>query len=362
MQTASAQRNEILDIAKGLGIIGVVVCHSGGFLTDITSYYNQVIFFFISGYLYKEAYTAEPWALVKSRVKTLYIPFIQYGLFFGVLHNLLFKIHIYTDQVQSQFNQVTYFSSTRDYLLNLVKIVSFAKVEQILAPLWFLPVLFVVNVLFVLCAYAVHKLNVSKPEPWLAVIVAAVFFAGFFFDPGRNLVLRPIAIAMVALAMYYFGHLWKRHQAKVRFTVLNAALCLIVLIAATPYGPINTGARQMVSPQFFLAISLAGIYLALFIAEQSKRSMLIKNFLILAGRNTIAIMALHFLSFRAVNFLQVRLYGLPSYLVGKHPFVGNSGGWWLVYCVAGVGLPLLGKLLYEKIKGYLRPSEQPSPV
>ncbi len=362
MQTASARRNEGLDIAKGLGIIGVVVCHSGGPLTDFTSYFNQVIFFFVSGYLYKDAYTTEPWALVRSRIKTLYIPFVRYGLFFGLLHNVLFKIRVYTDQVESQFNHVAYFDTAREYVLNLVKIAAFAKVEQIVAPLWFLPVLFIVSFLFFLCAHAVHRLHVSKPERWLAMIVAAVFFTGFFFNPGRNLVLRPIGIAMVALAIYYLGYLWKQHEAKVRFTGLNAALCLIVLIAGTPYGPINTGAHQLVSPQFFLGISLAGIYLILFVADQAKRSTLLKSFLIWTGRNTIAIMALHFLAFRLVNLVQVAMHGLPSSLIGKHPLLSNSGGWWLVYSAAGVGLPLLGKFLYEKIVGYLRSRRQPLPV
>ncbi len=362
MQAAAGQRNDRLDIAKGLGIIAVVFGHSGAPFVNIVSLYHLALFFFISGYLYKDAYTANPWALIKNRIKTLYVPFVTYGLFFGILHNIFFKINIYTEQVQSQYNHVAAISSTRDYLLNLVKIASFAKVEQIVAPLWFLPVLFIVNVFFVLCSYAVHKFKPGRPQQWLALLIAAIFFTGFFFNPQTNLILRPVSIAMVVLALYYLGYTGKRHEGRIPFKIYYAALCLIVLLVCYPYGPIDTGGHQFVSPHFYLVCSLCGIYLNLYIAGLASRTQILKKFLIMAGRNTIAIMALHFLAFRAVSFLQVRLYDLPSYLAAKHPILLDSGGWWIAYLGAGVGLPLLGRAVYEKLRGYLRPRQEPWPV
>jgi fucose 4-O-acetylase-like acetyltransferase len=340
MENVIVKRADDLDIARGLGIIAVVLGHAGAPFAGFVGLYHMALFFFISGYLYRDSYSREPWVMVKKRIKTLYLPFIKYGLFFGLLHNVLFKLNIYTDQLQSQYNRVSYFYTYRDFFLNLLKILSFAKVEQILATLWFLPVLFIVHLLFVLTSYGIHKLNPAKPELWRGVAIAALFCLGFVYYPEKNLILRPVSIASVVVIMYYFGYLFKKFEASIAFAFGYAALCFAVLAALYPHGAIDTGGHVFVSPPFYLVSSLAGIYLNLYLARRITGESLIRKFLLFAGRNTIAIMALHFLAFKAVSYLQVKLYDLPPYMLGKHPTLVTSGGWWVLYLIAGMFLPL----------------------
>jgi fucose 4-O-acetylase-like acetyltransferase len=340
MENVIVKRADDLDIARGLGIIAVVLGHSGAPFAGFVGLYHMALFFFISGYFYRESYTTEPWVMVKKRIRTLYLPFIRYGLFFGLLHNFLFKINIYTDQIQSPYNRVAYFYSYREFFVNLLKILSFAKVEQILATLWFLPVLFIVHLLFVLTSYGIHKLNPAKRELWLGVAIVALFCLGFVYYPEKNAVLRPLSIAMVVVIMYYFGYLFKKFETSIKFTFGYAVLCFAVLAALYPHGAIDTGGHIFVSPPFYLVSSLAGIYLNLYVARKITGESMIKKFLLFAGRNTIAIMALHFLAFKAVSYLQVKHYDLPPYMLGKHPTLITSGGWWAVYLIAGILLPL----------------------
>lgn len=207
------KRSDELDIAKALGIIAVVYGHASGPFANFVYLYHMALFFFVSGFFYKDSYTPDPIALVKKRIQSLYVPFITYGLFFGLLHNFLFTINIYTDKLDSVYNRVSYFFITREYVLNLLKIASFAKIEQILAPLWFLPVLFLVNMLFVAISHVLYRIKPRRTDLWLAVAIAGMFCCGFLFYPEKNLVLRPLSIAMVVTVMFYFGHLFKRHQS-----------------------------------------------------------------------------------------------------------------------------------------------------
>jgi fucose 4-O-acetylase-like acetyltransferase len=353
METVMTKRSDQLDMVKALGIIAVVYGHAVGPFANFVSLYHLALFFFVSGYLYKDSYTVDPVALVKKRIKSLYVPFIAFGLLFGLLHNCLFKLNIYTDKVESAYNRASYFYTNQEYFLNLLKIASFAKVEQILAPLWFLPVLFIVNILFTAISYFIYKINPRRRDLWLAVAIAGMFCLGFLYYPEKNLILRPVSIAMVVAVIFYIGYLFKRYESAFDFNFGYALSCFMVLAVSSLYGTIDNGGHQFVSPPFYLACSLCGIYLNCYIARVVADGSLLKRFLVFTGRNTITVLALHFLAFRAVNYLQVKIYDLPPYMTGQHPRIPSSDGWWALYFAAGILLPLASRVVYDRFKQVL---------
>ncbi len=350
MEQFQNKRADYLDIVKAFGIIAVVYGHAMGPFSSFVFLYHLALFFFVSGYFYKDSYTDQPLLLIKKRIRTLYVPFIAYGLFFGILHNFLYRINIYSDQIQSVHNRTVYLATTREHLVHLLKILSFAKLEQLLAPLWFLPVLFCVNMLFLVVNYPLQRVRTGYREYWLAVAIAAVFCIGFLYYPEQNIFLRPVSIAMVVLIMFYFGSLFKKHEHAVPMNGAAALCCFLILAASAPYGPVDTGGHQFVSPAFYIAASVCGIYLNLYAARMFTRDSVVKKFLVYCGRNTITIMALHFLAFRGVNYLQVKLYGLPAYKTAQHPVLDPAHGWWIAYLAAGVVFPILASLIYDRLK------------
>jgi len=364
MDQTAAPRVDILDSAKGLGILAVVLGHAGSPVTGFVYLYHMALFFFISGCLYNDRYTNDPWALVQRRVRTLYLPFAAYGVFFGLLHNVFFRFNIYSEQVESLHNKVFYFDTSREFIVNLAKILAFVKVEQILAPLWFLPILFIVNILFVLAASGIHKLGLRWAEWWLAAAIAAMFCIGYAFYPENNFVLRPISIALVAASMYYFGYLYKKHGHALPLTFGYAAACFTVLMIALYFvdSRIDTAAHEYISPPYYLAVSLCGIYLNLSLAKALGSVPVLGSFLRTAGKNSLAIMALHLISFKAINYVQVRTYDLPPYLLGKHFIVSPENGWWLAYVVAGMLLPLGIVAVYERVRQMIGQESRSTPV
>jgi fucose 4-O-acetylase-like acetyltransferase len=345
-----SKRAEHLDIVKALGIIAVVYGHAQGPLAIFVSLYHMALFFFVSGFFYKDIYTQTPFRLVRKRLKSLYVPFIAFGLFFGLLHNFLYSINVYSDNIESVYNRTVYFVSNREYLLNLAKILAFAKVEQILAPLWFLPVLFIVTMIFLLVNYVLYKTEPARKGIWLAVTMVIISCAGFFYYPKHNVFLRPISIAMVVSIMFYFGYVYKRYEQSIELNGGIALACFAILASGYRFGPIDTGGHIFVSLPFYLVCSLAGVYLNLFLATRIPEGTLFRKFLLYTGKNTITILALHFVAFRLVNYLQVVVRGLPVYLTASHPTLNTSGGWWVIYLVAGIALPLASRMIYDRLK------------
>ena len=87
---------DFISICKGIGIILVVLGH-----LNIGEYWHQVIysfhmplFFFISGYLFKNIYLEIPKEFLLKKAKTLYIPFVKWALIFLLLHNVFVYFHI----------------------------------------------------------------------------------------------------------------------------------------------------------------------------------------------------------------------------------------------------------------------------
>jgi fucose 4-O-acetylase-like acetyltransferase len=211
-------------------------------------------------------------------------------------------------------------------------------------------------------SHAVFKLSSpEKRDLWLPLAIFASFCIGFLFPMQKVFFLRPISISMVVVVTYYFGYLFKKNEARIPVNGFYAAACFMVLLISVQYGPQDTGGHQFIAPPFFLAASVCAFYTSYYAASVLERTTVLKNFMLLAGKNTIEIMSLHFIAFRLVNYLQVRIYDLPAAMVGSHPNLSTRHGWWAVYLVAGLALPLIAKAMYLKVKGYIRPRQQPAP-
>lgn len=68
-----------------------------------------------------------------------------------------------------------------------------------------------------------------------------------------------------------------------------------------------------------------------------------KNILLFVGDNTLAILALHFISFKIVSCFIVMFYGLKLYRLSEfitiHEY--SRAGYWMLYSIVGVVVPLI---------------------
>ncbi len=166
----SRSRNEYIDCMKAIGICLVILGHTfGGGLLALKTY-HMPLFFFIAGLLINEEESMG--SFIKKRFYRLFIPFLGYEIFFLCMHNFLY-----------QFGMVSnYYVYPYDYINRIVHIICFDNCEILLAPIWFVTVLFIASiackVILFLLSVSLSRLDQRYRFAVIAAIGLMLIYAG----------------------------------------------------------------------------------------------------------------------------------------------------------------------------------------
>lgn len=350
--TENFSRNTHIDIARGIAILLVAVGHSNPPFSHFIYLFHVALFFFISGYLFKPQYTDHPKVYIGKRIKRLYVPFVAYGLLFLLIHNFLYDCYLYNEGVYYSGESVQRYSAY-DHLAALFHLLIFNRTEQLLGGFWFLKSLFLATAAHFSIYYFVK--SHFKIDPLLGTtLITLIIFFGAEIISKLNLNI-PISLARipVLLFLYNIGLIYKAYERKVPFNVYLFALSLLILSFSSSYvGSIDLVHIHYHNFFFLLVNSVSGIYFSLYLAKKMPPAA--SRFFILAGQNSVHILALHFLSFKIISAIYVYSFNLPLQTIAAFPVI-NSQGLWLFYSIAGICIPLL---LSCSIKTLLSKDEQ----
>ena len=99
MHQDASSRSFYWDIVKGLGIIAIVLGHSGYFAGAFVYLFHLALFFFITGYFYNEAkYGDDPFAYFGARLSGAWPRYFFYAAVFVLLHNFFVRHGLYAGQ------------------------------------------------------------------------------------------------------------------------------------------------------------------------------------------------------------------------------------------------------------------------
>ena len=137
-------RDKTVSIAKAIAIILMVLAHAR--FSQIGSVYinmfHMPLFFFFSGYCFKEKYLDDVKSFCEKRVRGIYIPFVKWSLFFLLLHNLFYRLNIYNDLYGFR-GEVSHLYTFKEFCLKSINIITrMTDNEQLLGGYWFLATLF----------------------------------------------------------------------------------------------------------------------------------------------------------------------------------------------------------------------------
>ena len=137
MESSQAKnRKYFLDIAKGIGIIFVMLGHSpiGSSIANYTYMFNMPLFFFVAGYLLNFTKYQNYWQFLKSRAKGILVPYLGITIISIIFYKFYYHMPMYD-----------HFT-----MINMLKVFIVATRNQIFynIPLWFLPTLFVTENIF----------------------------------------------------------------------------------------------------------------------------------------------------------------------------------------------------------------------
>lgn len=105
----------------------------------------------------------------------------------------------------------------------------------------------------------------------------------------------------------------------------------------------------------YSACAIAGALMMFGLGEQiAKHSGMKDRFLCYTGGKTFVILTWHLIVLKVVSFAIILIYKLPIERLAEFPLIREyaNKGWWFVYFIVGVGLPLLWTFLYDKLKEY----------
>jgi len=324
-------RNDSVTIAKGLGILLMVIGHVGAwsFANTWVSMFHMAVFFFFAGYCMKEKYLVDFKSFSMRRIQGIYLPFIKWNLIFMLLHNVFAHMGFY---------EPTDLYAGMDYVLKTKRFCTqMADCEQLLGGFWFLKSLFFASFF----GYAAIRF---VPRYWREALLLVVTFVFAYFKLAIPYVSVGKTELMAAL-VFVIGYDYK--QSNLRFELKYPVIILLAVLAVT------LGAFFWPSAIFSFTWQFTALYLisavlgvmgvfAISCLLDAKTSGWFRKLALYIGDNTLAILIWHFLIFKLVTVLFVMLHVMPSSALVEFPVPHEFPALCsIAYIVIGAAVPLL---------------------
>lgn len=343
----NTNRLNIIDVAKGIGIILVVFAHvnyTPELLTIIYSF-HMPLFFLISGMLFDRGKYSGFISFVKKKFKSLMIPYVIYECVSIACLYLSERVYDSLFDVSKE-EYIEYFKQI---------IISNWSGTHVNQPLWFVPCLFLVEILYYF---------ISKMQKGMIIPVCTLFVTtGWILESGilefDNFLLPwSMDSAFFALGFYAIGNLMspfikdsfskiKKYKYKKVFCVeLIVIMTLILIPLAIVNGKITLGTK-ILNNGFLLYINgvLGTMMILVFsiLFEQNR-------FLKYCGKNSFQIMASHY-SIR--NYIVRPAYKILKGQVYDREILRET----IVPFICVFVLSLLYTVIYNKVKKFAKNSK-----
>lgn len=304
-----------VNILKALAILLVVSGHlEFSLLGMFTPYSFQLaLFFFISGYLFKDKYIDDVFTFVKRRVQTLLVPYFLYNAFYLGVTVLIAKLtgHFWGKEITLKNFFITPFLNGHQFDLS--------------CPLWFVTQLFMTMIVFLFLFRTLKKsidnkyfhLTVFTILGVLAIPVSKIFPV----DPMTLVVIR----TMFSVFFVYLGYHYK-HYIEQHIDIFTAKWFGVIIVVQSllwmfnrDYDPehgiglsyVLVWARfdqQLIVP---IITALTGIWASLLSVKIAYPYVKDIKFVKLMGENTYHIMANHLLVMYVITAIFLKINGIP---------------------------------------------------
>lgn len=344
-----------IDVVKAIAMISVVFFHAcstnvnifitpNAFWIRFTSAYAMPVFFFINGFLYKNDNPERPIPLIIKKVKSYYLPFVIYNLFYVLAHNIFVVLHM----VDENYGNGYYDSKT--FCKHIILAVTGHR-ELFAGALWFLGSILIISVIFVGTEFIIAKIFRGKYRLIILGIIAVACLvlgnSGYITDRMK------IATSLENTIYFYFGILYKAKGLNEFFTkkkniyVIVGVLLNFVVSYNNQYPIVPiTNVRLYILLSYINAF--AGIIAVMMIAQN--KVIMGSKLLNVVGKNTMDIMALHFMIFKVVSILIIMVNGLSILRLPEYPVLTDVNGcWWILYVLVGVTVPTLFGVLRHRV-------------
>lgn len=350
-------RNQTLDVLKGIGIILMVVGHSGPpeCLNDLIYTFHMPLFFIASGWFFREQNLEDCRGFALRKIKNIYWPYLKWCFIFLLLHNVFYSIGVLNSSYGAD-GTVSHFYNIKEFVANAFNF-TFRMTSYegyLLGAYWFVRSLLWGCLLLCFCSVLMSKITKLKERNCI-LTVAAVFgiFGGAL--SGLNILIPfwPQGGYREMMAVFFLGMgymLRKQEWWKSQCFLISSMIIIPLSLSIEP-------TSLSTSPTFVMWLlipftSLAGysiVYkLSHFIAQRQKKIAIVLSYI---GRQTFYIMTFHFLMFKPASLLKAYICGLDLRVVGCHPVIppDDNNWYWMVYSLTSIILSITMAQIIECI-------------
>ena len=360
-------RTPSFTILKAIAIILVVIAHSAApaYLSNFAYMVGVPAFFVLSGYFFKLDNLDNTSDFVIRRTKTLYLPFIKWGVFFLILHNLFFEIGFLSESYGNAQGGVTHpynWTQAAQHLWSMV--FNMSGYDPFMAgAFWFFRALFLANIAFIFLFKTTRQLGKFKTSTLQVVPVIVLAFLRALWQASMGLHITGVAQGgyreLMGIVLLGIGFLLRRADETPDSSIWHNPIIMlaassVVLMILTFVYPISMAAKPgsvLSVPILTIAGTAAFIWLrglSEFILQLPEKY---TQWLQFTGENSLYIFVFHLLAFKVASMIKVGVYQLDWAMVGGHPVVQHElgDGFWLLYIFVGVVLPILPVWIWRKI-------------
>lgn len=363
-------RDKKIDIAKAIGIILVVLGHAGIPHSTLIFRFHMALFFALSGWCFNDKNIESFNALImyiKRKIFGLYIPFLLFNGITLLARNLLIKINIYTDNpaflegtLGGNVYGITCYLSLSEMKPWIINVLKFSGESQLGGATWFLRVLFGITILYAIINYILKTIAKFNEEQVgilnIIISVMTIWVAYNWMKDDVHLFLQfetVVSVYSVYCIGYYLRILSERHTQKSIIQNLILALLMFIILYycdnRCKFNGWNSNVNIFSNPFMYLTSSAAGI-LCVLSASSIISKLKHTSLLTYIGRHTMSVIFWHFLSFKAVTLIECLLLKQPMYRIASFPVMVSENGWWILYTLVGVMLPMVISYIYESLK------------
>lgn len=310
------QRNPVIDVCKGIGILLVVVGHLGTIWGSPIYMFHMSLFFILSGVCFSDKYLDLKVDFVRKRFMSILLPFLLFkGLAYVVVHF-------------SPWNGAA----------------AFIDHYHLLGTLWFLKCLFLASVIGLVIIWGLRKVGCNKRwMPALVSIVLASVLSMTIGDDNRAVFMWFTFHFLMGYAMKpYLGVLSDTNTSVLKILIFGGGITLLLLLPSVIPDVIADCTYINYLP--YCVTAFLGSWMTLQVSSFLVQKHFLANTLIIIGQKTMPIMLFHFAAFMAVDLiLDTKVIVVEAELFVK-----------IAKFNMGIVLPILLDIIYMNIKGKLK--------
>ena len=335
-------KNNYISIAKALGIILMVVGHSGcpTAIGKFIYLFHMPLFFVCSGFFFKGI---SDWPSLHSfymkRMKGLYWPYLKWSLLFLLLHNTFRHLHITASVIYQK----------EDYIKQIIKIIFMTDYELLIRPFWFIKELFFASLIVATISFLNSRLSTKKkPESFFVIAIISSVISKFV--PPIPII-GDCSVLCLSILYYYTGILIYKYKQFIPLTHTTMILTFIIVLFGSLFfkGTIDMRFTNVYNQIPYYLLSITGIIMVLCISHKLETTNKV-SLLYFIGNHTMPILALNLIALKVGSLLKIWLYGLPIEQLASFTVIYDYNSWyWLIYTIIGVAIPLLIHFIYLRI-------------